>query len=107
MKRPNRPKRLTKPGASLGDAHSIDVRYGLEPVIEIGSSADESGARGGVHFHSVRCPYCGEGFETQLDTSSGSARYIEDCQICCRPIEFSLEVDHDGMLRSFAALRSD
>ena len=28
-------------------------------------------------------------FETAVDTSSGSARYVEDCQICCQPIEFS------------------
>jgi Cysteine-rich CPXCG len=52
-------------------------------------------------------PYCGESFETPVDTSSGSARYVEDCQICCQPIEFSLEVDHAGVLQSLSTLRGD
>ena len=46
------------------------------------------------HWHLLECPYCGESFETPVDASSGSARYVEDCQICCQPIEFNLEVDH-------------
>ena len=63
--------------------------------------------RRGVQFHLVQCPYCGEGFETQLDTSSGSARYVEDCQVCCQPIEFSLEVDDAGALVALSTQRSD
>jgi hypothetical protein len=35
----------------------------------------------------VICPYCGEPLELLIDTSAGEQRYIEDCQICCRPIE--------------------
>jgi hypothetical protein len=50
----------------------------------------------------VECPYHGESFGTPVDTSSGSARYVEDCRICCRPIEFSLEVDHAGVLQSLS-----
>ncbi len=88
-------------------AQSIDVRYGLETVFDPGVSADDDGAPSGMQFHLVECPYCGESFETQVDTSSGSARYVEDCQICCQPIEFSLEVDHAGVLQSLSTLRSD
>ena len=40
----------------------------------------------------VDCPYCGEPFETDVDTSAGSQDYIEDCPVCCRPIEFYLDV---------------
>ncbi|MBT8117798.1 MAG: CPXCG motif-containing cysteine-rich protein [Gammaproteobacteria bacterium] len=40
----------------------------------------------------VDCPYCGEHFETNVDTSAGSQDYIEDCPVCCRPIEFHLAV---------------
>jgi hypothetical protein len=100
-------KQPPEPGVNLSDAQSIDVKYGLEPVIDPSLSADDSGAPGGLQFHSVHCPYCGESFETQLDTSSGSARYVEDCQICCQPIEFSLEVDHAGVFQALSALRSD
>lgn len=38
----------------------------------------------------VRCPYCGEWIAVQLDTSAGEQAYIEDCQVCCRPIEMRL-----------------
>jgi len=89
------------------DAQSIDAKYGLEPVIDLSVSSDDAGEPGGMQFHVVSCPYCGESFETAVDTSSGSARYVEDCQICCQPIEFSLEVDHAGVLRSLSTLRSD
>ena len=40
---------------------------------------------------SVGCPYCGEEFVALIDLSSGSSAYIEDCEICCRPIQFQLE----------------
>ncbi len=107
MKRRSRDKRATKSGLDPSDARSIDAQYGLEPVIDPSNSADDAGVEGAVQFRSVECPYCGESCETALDTSSGAARYIEDCQVCCRPIEFNLEVDHDGALRSFSTLRGD
>jgi hypothetical protein len=107
MKRRTPGKHLPKPDAKLSDGQSIDVKYGLEPVIEPCVSADDGSAPGGVQFHLVECPYCGENFETSIDPSSGSARYVEDCQVCCQPIEFSLEVDHAGVLQSLSTLRSD
>ncbi|GAB7531742.1 CPXCG motif-containing cysteine-rich protein [Pseudomonas sp. 3A(2025)] len=39
------------------------------------------------------CPYCGEPVETLLDLSGGDQQYIEDCQVCCRPIVFDLRTD--------------
>ncbi|WP_263147610.1 CPXCG motif-containing cysteine-rich protein [Pseudomonas sp. RIT-PI-AD] len=39
------------------------------------------------------CPYCGEPVETLLDLSAGDQQYIEDCQVCCRPIVFDLRTD--------------
>ena len=46
----------------------------------------------------IDCPYCGESYETAVDLSAGSQRYIEDCTICCRPIEIALRVGDDGEL---------
>jgi Cysteine-rich CPXCG len=46
----------------------------------------------------IHCPYCGESFETAVDLSAGSQRYVEDCAICCRPIEIVLRVGADGEL---------
>lgn len=46
----------------------------------------------------IQCPYCGESYETVVDLSAGSQRYIEDCAVCCRPIEIALRVGDDGEL---------
>jgi transcription elongation factor Elf1 len=46
----------------------------------------------------IDCPYCGESFSSQADLSAGSQRYIEDCAVCCRPIEIAIEVGDDGEL---------
>jgi hypothetical protein len=35
------------------------------------------------------CPYCGQHISMLLDTSVRSQTYIEDCEVCCRPIEVS------------------
>jgi hypothetical protein len=47
----------------------------------------------------IACPYCGETISLLLDASAGSQRYIEDCQVCCRPITVVLDVDGDGDVR--------
>jgi transposase-like protein len=46
----------------------------------------------------IHCPYCGESYETIVDLSAGSQRYVEDCAVCCKPIEISLQVGDDGEL---------
>lgn len=46
----------------------------------------------------LNCPYCGESFETSVDTSGGSQAYVEDCAICCRPIEVRIRIDGAGEL---------
>ena len=45
---------------------------------------------------SIECPYCGEVITLVLDPSEGAQRYIEDCQVCCRPITVDLDIDADG-----------
>jgi hypothetical protein len=44
----------------------------------------------------IECPYCGEVISLVLDASAGAQRYIEDCQVCCRPITVVLDVDDEG-----------
>ncbi len=46
----------------------------------------------------IYCPFCGEGFETSVDLSAGSQSYVENCAVCCRPIEIMLRVDAAGEL---------
>ncbi len=84
------------------EAARIDALYGLEPVFEPGRVG------GGLSdFVTVGCPYCGESFGTPIDLTGGSFHYIEDCQICCQPIELSIEVGEEGALERFAARRLD
>ena len=100
-----RPQRVAQAKPPALDEKAIDALYGLEPVIEPDEGAPASAA--GTVFTSVQCPYCGEPFETLLDLSAGSASYIEDCQICCRPIEIAIDVADDGALTQVSARRSD
>jgi transcription elongation factor Elf1 len=44
----------------------------------------------------IYCPYCGESQTVLIDTSEEEQTYIEDCQVCCRPIDFIVSVDHQG-----------
>jgi len=51
----------------------------------------------------LRCPWCGERFETLVDSSAGNADYVEDCPVCCRPIDMQLTVDGEDGIRLDAA----
>jgi hypothetical protein len=101
------------PDRTPQDSRSIDERYGLEPVFEPGGQSDgaDATATGATDTATasctVECPYCGESFETVLDLSAGSASYIEDCRVCCQPIEFDLQTDSAGRLVELQLRRGD
>lgn len=40
--------------------------------------------------HIFQCPYCWEEISMLLDASVNRQTYIEDCEICCNPIEISV-----------------
>jgi hypothetical protein len=86
---------------------AIDERYGLEPVFEPGVPVGGTDPGDSTTLVQVQCPYCGEPFTTVLDLSAGSATYIEDCQVCCQPIEFCVAAGVDGDLDSLELRRSD
>ncbi len=46
----------------------------------------------------IACPYCGEQIEVLIDGQDAGQEYIEDCQVCCRPILFRLTLEPDGTL---------
>lgn len=39
----------------------------------------------------IRCPFCAESMTVLLDLSAGNQSYIEDCQVCCQPMQISFE----------------
>ncbi len=55
----------------------------------------------------IDCPYCGEVVAASVDCSAGSHDFIEDCSVCCRPIEFHAEIDGDGQLTNLQVRRDD
>jgi hypothetical protein len=92
------------PGKKLTEAE-IDQIYGLEPAIGSESAEVDPGTR--PAFVTVHCPYCGEGFETSADASAGPCKYVEDCQVCCQPIEMELRVDENGDFEELLVRRGD
>lgn len=90
--------------AHLSKPTPIDLLYGLEPVIEPG---EEAGSDALEQFVDVGCPYCGEVIQTRVDVASGDQSYVEDCQVCCQPIQMSVHVAEDGQLDALTAERVD
>ncbi|MEO0571401.1 MAG: CPXCG motif-containing cysteine-rich protein [Bacteroidota bacterium] len=39
--------------------------------------------------HFFQCPYCWEEISVLLDPSIPSQNYVEDCEVCCNPIDIS------------------
>lgn len=48
------------------------------------------------------CPYCWREISMLLDLSVRHQSYIEDCEVCCNPIEISYTVE-DEMVVDFSA----
>jgi hypothetical protein len=41
----------------------------------------------------ITCPNCGEVFPLQIDTSNPEQSLIEDCSVCCRPINLTVRCE--------------
>jgi transcription elongation factor Elf1 len=46
----------------------------------------------------INCPYCAESMSIVMDLSAGGQSYIEDCQICCQPMQIEFEVSEDELV---------
>lgn len=51
-----------------------------------------------LQSQTIECPYCGESIELSVDSSAGEQSYIEDCSVCCRPIELRLVADGNAWI---------
>ncbi|MDG4714622.1 MULTISPECIES: CPXCG motif-containing cysteine-rich protein [Winogradskyella] len=52
--------------------------------------------------HFFQCPYCWEQISMLIDVSQNQQTYIEDCEICCNPIQVSITIS-DQQIVSFQA----
>ncbi len=50
-----------------------------------------------VMEHSFICPFCGEEISMVLDFSVRRHTYVEDCEVCCNPLEISYTVEDDSL----------
>ena len=46
------------------------------------------------------CPHCWENQLKMIDPSISNQTFIEDCETCCNPLEFSIRVE-DNIILSF------
>ena len=40
-----------------------------------------------MYEHFFQCPYCWEDISILIDPSINRQVYVEDCEVCCNPIE--------------------
>ena len=55
-----------------------------------------------LQTHQVQCPYCGELIEVDVEPLEESQSFIEDCSVCCRPIQFEAASNSDGEMEVVA-----
>ncbi len=55
----------------------------------------------------IACPYCGESIAVLIDCSEPEQEYIEDCQVCCRPILFTVMIEGGGEPRVWVRSEDD
>lgn len=56
---------------------------------------------------SSQCPYCHSSITFLCEVFSGPQTYIEDCEVCCKPIQISYETDEEEGIVGFQARRLD
>ncbi|WCO02284.1 CPXCG motif-containing cysteine-rich protein [Psychroserpens ponticola] len=52
--------------------------------------------------HFFQCPYCWENISMLIDFSQVKQTYIEDCEVCCNPIQLNISTENNAIL-SFEA----
>jgi transcription elongation factor Elf1 len=55
-----------------------------------------------MHEHVFTCPYCWQQISMLLDLSVTQQTYIEDCEVCCRPIRVQYRAEA-GAIVAFQA----
>ena len=52
------------------------------------------------------CPHCWENQLTMIDPSVDKQSFIEDCEVCCNPLEFDISVV-ENCIESFSVIPID
>jgi len=48
--------------------------------------------------HFFQCPYCWEEISMLLDSSVAKQSYVEDCEVCCNPMQVTPSFDAEQLI---------
>ena len=48
--------------------------------------------------HYFQCPYCWQDISMLLDRSINKQSYIEDCEVCCNPIQIVVKFNNNELI---------
>jgi uncharacterized Zn finger protein len=55
-----------------------------------------------LQTHNVQCPYCGETIEVDIELLEEAQSFIEDCSVCCRPIQYEVATNAEEEIEVIA-----
>jgi transcription elongation factor Elf1 len=47
----------------------------------------------------ISCPYCGEEITLLVDRTIKAQQYVEDCEVCCQPIDIRVRMAADSAIQ--------
>ena len=50
-----------------------------------------------METYKILCPYCGETNEVEIELLEEAQSFIEDCSVCCRPIQYEARPAEEGV----------
>lgn len=56
-----------------------------------------------MYEHFFTCPHCWEEISMLIDVSVPYQKYVEDCEVCCNPLEITVRCE-EGVLIEFEVL---
>ncbi|MEZ4810653.1 MAG: CPXCG motif-containing cysteine-rich protein [Allomuricauda sp.] len=51
-----------------------------------------------MYEHFFQCPHCWEEISFLLDSSISQQTYVEDCEVCCNPIEVTVQFANQELM---------
>ncbi|HZJ20298.1 MAG TPA: CPXCG motif-containing cysteine-rich protein [Pricia sp.] len=51
-----------------------------------------------MYEHFFQCPYCWSAISMLMDPSIRKQTYVEDCEVCCNPIEVTPEFENNELI---------
>ena len=55
-----------------------------------------------LETRSVQCPYCGETIEVDIEPLEEPQTFIEDCGVCCHPVQYAVTMNGDDEIELIA-----